>query len=54
MSAHAKFTVETGIPVFFADPQSPWQRGTNENIYWFKMLRPDASSTGVALARAVG
>jgi len=31
MSAHAQFKIETGLPVYFTDPQSPWQRGTNEN-----------------------
>jgi len=31
MAQHVRLRLETGLPVYFCDPHSPWQRGTNEN-----------------------
>jgi IS30 family transposase len=31
MAQHTQFTVDTGVKVYFCDPKSPWQRGSNEN-----------------------
>lgn len=31
MAQHARLRVDSGLQIYFCDPQSPWQRGSNEN-----------------------
>ena len=31
MSSHSEFSIDTGVEIYFCDPHSPWQRGSNEN-----------------------
>jgi IS30 family transposase len=40
MAKHKEFTVAMNVKVYFCDPQSPWQRGTNENTNLLRQYFP--------------
>jgi len=57
ISEHRRFSVESGVEVYFCDPQSPWQRGSNENtnglLRQYFPRTSDLSSHSVARLNAV-